>query len=351
MHNLSPLYREICSMANIWKAAHRTLLEGRRYKGPGAEFKLHYESYLLQIHNELASLTYQHGEYSTFYIYEPKQRLVLAAPIKDRVVHHALHDVIEPMIDKKYIFDSYACRKDKGTHKAISRAQKFLQANEYVMHLDVKKYFPSINHETLKCILKRHIKDQQVLALFDTIINSPHKEKKDVQVDLFCEEKKGLPIGNLTSQFLANLYLNELDQYVKHVLKIKYYVRYMDDFVVFGNDKEELLQTEKEIISFCIKKLQLSLHLKGGIKRYSEGFGFLGFRIFRKHKRLKSVCINRYLQKYKKKSKAIAKGMMPQEDLQRSIDTWQNHISFGDTLRLQHFLKNKYNMNLIEAAS
>ncbi len=342
-------------MQNLWQAGHRTLLKGRRFKHEGALFKLHYEKHLLQIHKELATKTYRHGTYKSFIIYEPKQRIVMAAPLKDRVVHHALHDVIEPIIDRKFIFDSYACRKNKGTHAAITRAQRFMQANQYFMHLDVKKYFLSINHFILKRILKKHISEQDVLQLFHIIINSslPNEAKSKgnkSSLNLFSSINKGLPIGNLTSQFLANLYLNELDQYVKHELKIKYFVRYMDDFVVFGNNKQLLKETEQNIITFCTHKLQLSLHLKGGIKNYKEGLGFLGFKIFRKHKELKNVSLVRYLRKYKTKQKMVLQGIINHTHLQQSLDAWQNHISFADTYGLQGFLRNKYKLNLTEDA-
>lgn len=173
MQELSKLYKQIASMHNLWNAAWQTLLHGRRFKNEGAVFKLTYEHSLLQIHKELATQSYKHGKYKEFIIYEPKQRTVLAAPIKDRIVHHALHDVIEPFIDRKFIFDSYACRKNKGTHLAINRSQKFMQANQYFMHLDVKKYFQNINHQTLKNILSKHIKQADVLNLFHIIINYP----------------------------------------------------------------------------------------------------------------------------------------------------------------------------------
>jgi len=347
MQKLSKLYRQIASMQNLWDAAWQTLLHGRRFKNDGASFKLNYEHSLLQIHKELARQSYKPGNYKSFMIYEPKQREVLAAPIKDRIVHHALHDVVEPFIDRKFIFDSYACRKNKGTHLAINRSQKFMQANQYFMHLDVKKYFPNINHQTLKAILNKHIKQTDVLNLFHIIINSSvKKEELTAQPNLFSTPLTGLPIGNLTSQFLANLYLNELDQYVKHNLKIKHYIRYMDDFVVFGNNRKQMLQWQWQIIDFCSQKLSLSLHIKGGIKNYWEGLGFLGFKIFRKHKKLKSVCLNRYLQKYKQHSKQFVKGKISTLKLQQSIDIWQNHIAFADTYKLQEYLISKYKLNI-----
>lgn len=347
MQKLSKLYKQIVSTQNLWDAAWQTLLHGRRFKNVGASFKLTYEHSLLQIHKELATQTYKHGKYKEFIIYEPKHRKVLAAPIKDRIVHHALHDVIEPFIDRKFIFDSYACRKNKGTHLAINRSQKMMQSNQFFMHLDVKKYFQNINHQILKTILSKHIKQADVLNLFHIIINSSvKKEEPTTAPNLFTTPIKGLPIGNLTSQFLANLYLNELDQYVKHHLKIKHYVRYMDDFVVFGNNRKQMLQWQQQIVGFCTQKLALSLHIKGGIKNYWEGLGFLGFKIFRKHKKLKSVCLNRYLQKYKQQSKQVAKGKISAEKLEQSITTWQNHISFADTYKLQEYLIPKYNLNI-----
>ena len=186
-----------------------------------------------------------------------------------------------------------------------------------------------------------------MLRLFHIIINSSvKKEELTAQPNLFTQPTKGLPIGNLTSQFFANLYLNELDQYVKHQLKIKHYIRYMDDFVVFGNNRKQMIQWQQQIIDFCTQKLALSLHLKGGIKNYWEGLGFLGFKIYRKHKKLKSVCLNRYLQKYKQQHKQFEKGKISAQKIQQSIATWQNHIAFADTYKLQKYLIPKYNLNI-----
>ncbi len=352
MSKNNTLYQKVCSIENLMHAGHRTLLYGRRYKREGALFKLHYEKHLLQIRQELINKTYKHSAYRSFTIFEPKQRLVLAAPLKDRVVHHALHDVIEPIMDKKFIYDSYACRQNKGTHAAITRAQHFLQANQYFVHLDVKKYFPSIQHNTLKNILKKHFTDADILNLFDVIIDSTTIPEQQ-NIDLFnpVAEPKGLPIGNLTSQFLANLYLNELDQFVKHELKCRYCLRYMDDFVLFDNNRAELLKKKQEVIAFCSENLHLSLHIKGGIKNYTEGLGFLGFKIYRKHKKLKGVCLNRFLRKYQAKKKLQTLGMLDDKALQRSVDSWENHSSFGDTHFLHQFLQNKYNMKITEDAT
>jgi RNA-directed DNA polymerase len=345
------LYDRVCAFENLMRAGHRTLLEGRRYRGEGALFKLHYEKHLLQLHKELTSRSYRHGPYKSFTIYEPKQRTVLAAPLRDRLVHHALHDVVEPLIGRKFIHDNYACRHGKGTHAAILRAQHFLQANRYFSHLDVKKYFPSIDHITLKRILRQHFTDLDVLALFDHIINSTAPVHTGAS-DLFNPPPtpKGLPIGNLTSQFLANLYLNELDQHLKHDLKVHAYLRYMDDFVVFGNDRQQLVALERTIQSYCNERLALDLHLKGGVKEYTEGLGFLGFKLYRKHRRLKSVGVVRYLRTYKTRSKACATGALSPEALQHGLDSWSTHARFGNTAGLRKHLRTKYTMNILEDA-
>jgi retron-type reverse transcriptase len=345
------LYQQVSSAANVLAATHNTLKHGRRYKGAGAAFSFNKEQQVITIVKELQSKTYKPGRYEQFFIYEPKKREVLAAPLKDRVVHHALHDVVEPLIDRKFIFDSYACRKNKGTHKAILRAQRFLQSNVYFVHLDVKKYFPSIDHLVLTSILRKHFYDTEVLKLFDLIIESslPQQEKR---YDLFnpASDSKGLPIGNLTSQFLANLYLNELDQHIKHELKCHAYLRYMDDFVLFHNDRNTLNTLRKLIHQFCEEQLHLSLHEKGGVKHYSEGLGFLGFKIYRTYRLLKGVCLNRFMRKYKGKQKQVVAGKLDQMDLQHSVISWQNHLMHGDTQGLKTFLSKKYQIQFRKEA-
>lgn len=334
------LYDRVCAFENLMRAGHRTLLDGRRYRGEGALFKLHYEKHLLQLHNELTTRSYRHGTYKTFTIYEPKQRPVLAAPLRDRVVHHAQHDVVEPLIGRKFIHDNYACRIGKGTHAAILRAQHFLQANRHFAHLDVKKYFPSIDHATLKRMLRQHFIDADVLGLFEHIIDSAVPVHA-WPTDLFNPPPapKGLPIGNPTSQFLANLYLNELYQHMKHELKVKAYLRCMDYFVVFGNDRQQLVALERTIQAYCRERLALDLHLKGGVKDYTEGLGFLGFKLYRKHRRLKSVGVVRYLRSYKTSRKACEVGAISPEALQHGLDSWTAHARFGNTAGLRKYLR------------
>ena len=183
---------------------------GRRYRDTTADFNFNLEEEIDRLYGELLTKSYRHGKYRVFNIYDPKERQIAAAPFRDRVVHHAVHDVIEPFIDKTFIFDSYACRMNKGTHQALGRAQGFLRRNRFCFHGDIRKYFQSIDREILKGIIRQRIEDKDLLWLMDEIVDS-------------SKSLLGLPIGNLTSQFLANLYLNELDYFVKFDLRQRYY--------------------------------------------------------------------------------------------------------------------------------
>jgi len=172
MKALSNIYHKICSIENLYDAAKATLARGRRYRGKGAEFSFHCEREISSLRQQLLTQTYKHGKYTLFKIYDPKERIIAAAPVRDRVIHHAVHDVIEPILDRMFIYDTYACRKGKGTHKALERANKFVHANRYTLHLDVKSYFPSIRHDILKSILQRYIADEKAFWLLNEIIDS-----------------------------------------------------------------------------------------------------------------------------------------------------------------------------------
>ncbi len=228
------LYREIVSFSNFILAAHKAQ-KGKRFNEEVARFNLKLERNLFQMIEELTAETYQPGGYREFDIYEPKPRMISAAPYRDRVVHHALCNVIAPILESSMIFDSYANRKNKGTHKAILRFQKFSRQNTFVLKCDIRKFFPSIDHEILKTVLRRKIGCAKTLSLIDLIIdNSNSQEPHEVSFpgdDLFTavERKKGLPIGNLTSQLFGNYYLNPLDHFLKETLGCKHYIRYVDD--------------------------------------------------------------------------------------------------------------------------
>jgi retron-type reverse transcriptase len=216
--------------------------KGKSGKEPVAAFMRKREDEIFALQEELQSKTYQPGAYHSFFIHDPKKRLISAAPFRDRVVHHALCNLIEPIYEARFIGDSYANRIGKGTHRAIDRAQEFSKKYPYVLQCDIRQFFPSIDHEILFDILSHHIADKDVLWLIGRILESGRgvlAEEYEMKYfegdDLFAVNRpRGLPIGNLTSQFWANVYLNELDQFIKRELKVKAYIRYVDDFLLFG---------------------------------------------------------------------------------------------------------------------
>ena len=321
---------------------------GRRYRDTTADFNFCLEEEIDHLHRELSTKSYRHGKYRLFTVYEPKERKIAAAPFRDRVIHHAVHDVIEPMIDRTFIYDSYACRNEKGTHKAVNRAQKFLRSNKFCFHGDIKKYFPSINHDILKRLLKMRIEDRDLLWLLDEIIDSA---KQLVISDLQFTEK-GLPIGNLTSQFFANLCLNELDYFIKFDLRVRFYLRYMDDFLIFGNDKKGLLEIKEKIRDFLKERLDLDMHEgKSQVYKTKNGIKFLGFRIFKDYRRLASDNTRRFRKRLKKFAYLFANGKMPANEIFDSIRCWVAHSKYASTKKLRlniwNDLANSFRKNLV----
>ena len=230
------LYPQIYHPLNLW-TAYKKAARGKRAKAYVATFEYDLEKHLIELEEELCQQTYTPSGYHNFYIQKPKRRLISAAPFRDRVVHHALMNIIEPFFERQFIHDSYANRVGKGTHKALDRCTYFLRRHRYVMHLDVRQFFPSIDHHILKGILSRKIGDTDVIELIAKIIASGVGVQAEVYAmvyfpgdDLFAASRpRGLPIGNLTSQHWANVYMNELDQYTKRKLKCRAYIRFVDD--------------------------------------------------------------------------------------------------------------------------
>jgi retron-type reverse transcriptase len=267
--------------------------------------------------------------------------LISAAPYCDRVVHHAICNVIEPVFEPSFIFDSYANRTGKGTHRAILRYQEFARKNTYVLKADIKKYFPSIDHEILKSAIRKKIGCPKTLKLIDQIIDNSNPQEPVFDYfpgdDLFSlTRKKGIPIGNLTSQFFANIYLNAFDHYVKEQMGCKFYIRYVDDFVIFGKNKQELwtiLDKCKEYLSAN----RLVLHPnKSRIFQVSEGIEFLGHRVFPHLRLLKKQNIRRFKRKFRKQIRMYDRGVLSEIEWIRSFNSWQGHAAFSKTWRLRN---------------
>jgi retron-type reverse transcriptase len=340
MKKIENIYEKICSVENLYAAASMAA-KGRRYRDSTADFTFRLEAEISRLKRELEKGTYRHGAYRVFVIHDPKERLISAAPFRDRVVHHAVHDVIEPLLDRTFIYDSYACRKTKGTHKAVDRAQSFLRVNKFCLHCDVKKYFQSIDHGILKGVLARCIGDVKTLSLLDTIIDS-----SAYLADISAANRiAGLPIGNLTSQFFANLYLNELDYYVKFSLGRRYYLRYMDDFLVFGNDRAALEEIKDRIREFLRDKLNVALHEgKSQVFNTQRGIKFLGFRLYKDFRRLATGNVKRFKRRLKRFRYLLEKGEADREKIRDSVRCWTAHSLYADT----HGLRSRLLVDLMQ---
>jgi Sulfatase-modifying factor enzyme 1/Reverse transcriptase (RNA-dependent DNA polymerase) len=247
MKRLGGVWQQLVSFENLL-LAYRKARRGKSRRSSVAGFECNLEKELLQLQRELQSGVYQPGNYRLFTIYERKPRQISAAPFRDRVVHHAIMNVIEARIDRSFIDDSYACRHGKGTHAAIDKYQQWAHRYRYVLKMDITRYFPSIDHGLLKQKLRTYMKDQKLLALLERIIDSSQVEPEQWVYfpgdDLFTQSERvvGIPIGNLTSQFFANLYLDDFDHFIKEDLMVKAYLRYVDDMVILADDKARLAE-------------------------------------------------------------------------------------------------------------
>ncbi len=284
MKRYGNFYPEITDFMNLISAV-RKAQRGKRFRENVLKFNYNLEAEIAKIKYELESKTYQPGRYKTFEIYEPRPRLISAAPYRDRVVHHALCNIIVPTFENTFIRDSYANRLGFGTHRALRRFTKFARSSRYVLQCDIKKYFPSIDHEILKTLLRRKLKCQDTLWLIDTIIDNSNPQGALIEHfpgdDLLSplQHRRGLPIGNLTSQFCSNVYLNGLDHFIKEELQAKKYVRYVDDFALFADDDEFLAEARVAIEKYLVN-LRLKLHpVKSQLFETEYGANFLGFRI------------------------------------------------------------------------
>jgi RNA-directed DNA polymerase len=304
------------------------------------------EDNLVQLQAELRGKSYRPGAYASFYIHEPKRRLISAAPFRDRVVHHCLCNVIEPLFERRFIADSYANRVGKGTHRALDRCQQFARRNRYVLQFDVRQFFPSIDHAVMRDILGRVIADEDVKWLVDRILASGIgvlSEEYDMVYfpgdDLLAAQRpRGLPIGNLTSQFWANCYLDPFDHFVKRELRCKAYLRYVDDFLLFSDDKHQLLAWREAIIERMTGR-RLTIHEeRAQVRPATEGIPFLGFVVFRHRRRLKRRKGIAYGRRLRALAEQYADGGITLEQVTASVQGWVNHARYGDTLALRGVL-------------
>ncbi len=279
--SLSHTYSDIISLENLCLAWEEFVV-GKKKKMDVIRFGRNLMDNIVELHESLVKRTYCHGGYESFYITDPKKRHIHKASAQDRLLHHAIYRILYSFFDRTYIFNSYSCRDNKGTHRAINRFNQItikVSKNNtrtcWVLKCDIKKFFASIDQKILIGILQEYIPDENITWLLKNIIASFHT---DTQVGV------GLPLGNLTSQLFSNIYMNRFDQWVKHTLKAKHYIRYADDFVFLSGDKNYLKNLISQIQLFLQTKLKLSLHPdKLFLKTTASGIDFLGWVHFSNH--------------------------------------------------------------------
>ena len=334
------MFEELYSWENLY-LAYRLAAKGKRGRVAAAAFEYRLEDNLFDLQHELRDESYRPGPYQSFYIHEPKRRLISAAPFRDRVVHHALCNLIEPIFEHSFIFDSYANRVGKGTHRALDRCQHFARRYKYVLQCDVRQFFPSIDHVILREHLAKKVHDAQMMALIDQILTSGAGvlgAEYDMAWfdgdDLFAASRpRGLPIGNLTSQFWANCYLNPFDHFVKRELRCHAYLRFVDDFVLFANDKRTLNEWRAAIVA-RLAKLRLTIHA-GAAKPVTEGTQFLGFMVFSERRRLLRRKAIHFGRVFRAQMQAYTQHQLDLAAMTASVQGWVNHVRYANTTGLR----------------
>ncbi|MCC7160638.1 group II intron reverse transcriptase domain-containing protein [Candidatus Nomurabacteria bacterium] len=326
-------FENIISVENLllaWKEFQR----GKRNKKDVQEFQLHLMDNILSLHRDLKNKTYKHGGYYAFNISDPKPRNIHKTTVRDRLLHHAIYRILYSYFDKKFIHDSYSCRINKGTHKATNRFRDFsrkVSKNNtrtcWILKCDIRKFFANIDHNILKEILSKGIFDTNILWLLNRVIDSFSSMSTNPAIAENVD--KGLPLGNLTSQLLVNIYMNEFDQFVKRELKVKYYIRYADDFVILSDNKKYLNIVLEKMKEFLKNKLKLQMHPgKVFIKTLASGVDFLGWVNFSKHRILRTTTKRRMLKNLKQN---------PKEETKQS---YLGMLSHGNTRKLKRKIVN-----------
>lgn len=328
-HNLR--YQDITSQENLFQAWN-DFRSGKKKKRDVILFERFLEDNLFNLHLTLKNKTYKHGGYHSFYVHDPKLRHIHKATVTDRVIHHLLYKYLYNLFDRHFIYDSYSCRLEKGTHKGVNRLAYFARKVSknytkscWALKLDIKKFFASVDHEVLLKLLKRKIKDQDILWLFTQVINS------------FSSDRgvgKGVPLGNLTSQVFSNIYMDELDQFIKHKLKVRYYLRYADDFLILSSNKELLSRLIVPIEEFLKEELKLELHPKKIIFRKLDwGTDFLGYIVLPHYRLPRTKTRRRIFERLKEK--------IGSENFNLSLQSYLGYLSHAESFRLTQELKNR----------
>lgn len=336
------LWPQFVSFENLWQA-YMAARRGKRARAAVAAYELDAETRLLRLQERLEDGSYQPGAYRTFVVREWKRRVVSAAPFEDRIVHHALCNLLEPIWEARFIHDSYACRRGKGTLAALDRAQHFARGQRYVLQIDIREFFPSIDHAMLLQIIARHLGDRRLRGLCEQIVASGQDVLAEAYTPvlfpgddlLALARPRGLPIGNLTSQFWANVYLHPIDMCIKHALGCRAYLRYCDDLLLFADDKATL-HCWKDALREQLATLRLTMHeSRAQVAPVAAGFPFVGWTVYPTQRRLRRRNVVRFRRRYRARLDAYAAGTITFDQLAATVHGWVGQTKHGSTAGLR----------------
>lgn len=333
---MEDVFDEIISIDSLLYA-HKRAFRGKRNSQVATSYNYHHMSKLLEIQQELREGTYRPLPYRHKEIREPKKRSIEAPAYRDRIVQHAIHNIMSPYYERFFVPGSQACRPGKGIHYAAKLVQHFLRSKKplYVCQLDVSKYYPSINHDKLMELIARKVKDKRLLDLLQIIVDSTDSGTEHDALfpsDSYYHTKgrRGIPIGNLTSQLFANIYLHEVDMFAKQTLKAKYYVRYMDDILLFHEDKAQLRRWQKQMTEFLYEELYLTVHpYKVRVYPAKHGVSFVGYTIYPHYMKLRGSTVRRFKRRYYRQLRHMVEERIPPSSVQESLTAWKAHATFA----------------------
>jgi RNA-directed DNA polymerase len=339
---LKDIFNPVTSLDTLL-IAHKRALKGKRYNFFATSFDYNLVSQLIKLQAELRDGTYNPSGYRKKIIVEPKVRYIEAPAYRDRIVHHALHYFLSPFYERFFISDSYACRPGRGIHHATARVQQFLRhggPDLYVCQIDISKYYASVNHNRLIELLQDKIDDKPLIELLKKIIESTdsgteHDSLFAPDSYYFTKGRRGIPIGNLTSQLFANIYLHEADMYAKQTLKIRHYIRYMDDILFFHHDKAQLHEWQQSMQEFLYDNLYLTINPhKVRLYPVQQGVSFVGYVIYPYYLRLRGSSVRRFKKRYRKQLQALSLWEIEIDDVDKSFASWKAHASHASSKHL-----------------
>lgn len=336
-------FNKIISSENLFSAWDK-FKSDKQKKQDVQQFEWNLEKNIFQLHRDLEQKTYKHGPYVSFYIHDPKQRQIHKAIVRDRILHHAVFNVLNPIFEPTFISNSFSCRVSKGTHKGVDSLYKKLRQVSrngfepcFALKCDIKKFFETVDHSKLLSIIHKKIKDKDTVWLLEEIVESFSSRHTTIF------RKKGLPIGNLTSQLFANIYLNEFDQFVKQELKIKDYIRYTDDFIILAKDEAILENLIVPIRAFLSDELHLELHPKKvSIRKFNQGIDFLGYIVLPHNRLLRTKTKRRIFRKLRKRVNEYKVGVISKQMLKQSLQSYLGVLSHADAYKISNKLKNQF---------